>query len=232
MAAHEYAPGRRVLRRGEPDVGVALLWHGRGVDGAAWMLPLADRIAASGVLALAIDWNSEGADGGRADLLTSLRFARDLAAEHGHDPEALAVAGWSLGGTAAASLAVHAKRLGIGLGGVVLIAPGDGPHVVDAISGSPLPATMPPGAGRGRVDLVYGDRDTSATPDLVAGLELRLRIADWQTGLHEVSTDHAGIVGTRFDPRTEQYVRSAADHAVRAADTVASLVVAAATSSS
>lgn len=232
MAAQEYAPGRRVLRRGAPDRGIALLWHGRGVDGADWMLPLADRVAASGVLALAVDWNSEATDGGRSDLLSSLRFARELATEHGREPDVVAVAGWSLGGTAAASLAVHAKRLGISLGGVVLIAPGDGPQVIDPISGSPLPPTMPPGAGRGRIDLVYGHRDTGATPDLVSGLELRLRVAGWQTGLHEVDTDHAGIIGTRFDPRNEQYLRSDADHAARAAETVTALIVAAATSSS
>ncbi len=233
MDVHEYAPGRRALLSGSPDRGVALLWHGRGVDGADWMLPLAERVADVGdVLAVAVDWSSEGPDGGRSDLLSSLRFARTLATDHGLDPDAVAVAGWSLGGTAAASLAVHAKRLGIGLGGVVLIAPGDGPRVVDAISGSPLPTTMPPGTGRGRVDLVYGERDTSATPDLVAGLELRLRVAGWQTGLHGVDTDHAGIVGTRFDPRTEQYRRSDAGHVVRAADTVAAVIAGAATSSS
>lgn len=232
MAAQEHAPGRRALQRGAADRGIALLWHGRGVDGADWMLPLADRIAASGVLALAVDWNSEAADGGRSDLLMSLRFARDLATENGIDPDSVAVAGWSLGGTAAASLAVHAKRLGVGLGGVVLVAPGDGPLVVDPISGSPLPATMPPGAGRGRIDLVCGGRDTGATPDVVTGLELRLRAAGWQTGLHEVDTDHAGVIGTRFDPRTEQYRRSDSDHRVRAATSVAALVVAAATSSS
>jgi dienelactone hydrolase len=228
----EHAPGRRIIVRGEPRRGVALLWHGRGVDGARWMLPLADRVAAAGVLALAADWNSEAADGGRSDLLTSLRHARDLAEQHGHDPDAVVVAGWSLGGTAAASLAVHAKRLGVALGGAVLIAPGDGPRVIDAISGAALPATMPPGEGRCRIDLVYGDRDTSATPDLVAGLELRLRVAGWRTTLHEIDTDHAGVVGTRFDERTEQYLPSRAHHAMHAADDVAALIVDAATSAS
>lgn len=228
----EYAAGRRVIVRGTPDDGIALLWHGRGVDGAHWMLPLADRVAAAGVMALSADWDSEAADHGRSDLLSSLRFARETAELHGRDPDSVVVAGWSLGGTAAASLAVHAKRLGVGLGGAVLIAPGDGPRAIDAISGSPLPASMPPGAGRCRIDLVYGDRDTSATPDLVAGLELRLRSAGWRTSLHEIDTDHSGIVGARFDERTEQYPPASADHAVRAADAVAAVIVEAATSSS
>lgn len=221
----EHAPGRRVIARGRPDRGVVLLWHGRGVAGAHWMIPLAERVAAAGVLALAADWSSEADDHGRADLLTSVRQARAVAEQHGRDPDTLAVAGWSMGGTAAVSLATYAKRLGIGLGGVVLIAPGDGPRAIAGISGLPLPATMPPGAGRSRVDLVYGARDTSATPDLVSGLELRLRAAGWRTGLHEVDTDHAGIVGTRFDARTEQYTPATSRHAVTAVEQVAAIVV-------
>ena len=114
----------------------------------------------------------------------------------------------------------------------MLIAPGDGPRAIDAISGAALPATMPPGEGRCRIDLVYGDRDTSATPDLVAGLELRLRVAGWRTALHEIDTDHAGVVGTRFDERAEQYLPSTARHALQAADEVAELIVEAATSAS
>ena len=228
----EYAPGRRIIARGTPEHGVVLLWHGRGVDGAAWMLPLADRVATRGILALSADWNSEAADGGRSDLLTSLRHARELAERHGRDPDTVVVAGWSLGGTAAVSLAVHGKRLGVGIGGAVLIAPGDGPRVTDPVSGAALPARMPPGEGRCGIDLVYGDRDASATPDLVAGLELRLRVAGWRTALHEIDTDHAGVVGTRFDERTEQYRPSTATHAVRAADAVAELIADVATSSS
>jgi dienelactone hydrolase len=228
----EYAPGRRVIARGTPERGVALIWHGRGVDGAHWMLPLADRVAASGVLALAADWSSEADDHGRSDLLASLRFARETAQRHGRDPDSVVVAGWSLGGTAAVGLALHAERLGVGLGGVVLIAPGDGPRAIDGISGAARPAVMPPGDGRRGIDLVYGDRDTSATPDLVAGLELRLRGAGWPTTLHELDSDHSGIVGTRFDERTEQYLPSRVADALHAADAVAAIIVAAATSSS
>jgi dienelactone hydrolase len=232
MDTREYAPGRRIVAEGSPDHGIALIWHGRGVDAADWMRPLALQVAAAGVLTLAADWNSEAPDGGRADVLTSLRHARDVAVQHGRDPDTVVVAGWSLGGTAAASLAVHARRLGVGLGGAVLIAPGAGPRAIDAISGAPLPATMPTGEGRCPIHVVYGDRDTSATPDLVAGLELKLRSAGWRTTLRELDTDHAGIVGTRFDPRTEQYLPSDADHAVRACRDVAAVIVRAVTSAS
>jgi dienelactone hydrolase len=220
----EYAPGRRVIVRGTPEHGVVLLWHGRGVDGAAWMLPLAERVAAHGVLALSADWNSEAVDGGRSDLLTSLRFARDLAGGNGRDPDSVVVAGWSLGGTAAVSLAVHGKRLGVALGRAVLIAPGDGPRVTDPVSGATLPTTMPPGTGRCGIDLVYGDRDTIATPDLVAGLELRLRIAGWRTALHALDGDHGDVVGAAYDERRDRFVPSRTPLAVHDAAAVAAII--------
>lgn len=222
----EYAPGRLADLVGDGDRGIALLWHGRGVDHRTSMRPVADRVAAAGVLAVPADWNSESTDGGRADLLSSLRFARELAERHGHDPGSVVIAGWSLGGTAALSLAVHAKRLGIELGGVVLIAPGDGARVVDPISGSSLPTTFPSGAGRCRVELVYGEHDPLATPDLVSGLELRLRAAGWTTALHAVDADHAGVVGTRFDERTERYLPSRSHAAITAAGSVADIIAA------
>lgn len=228
MTMHDYSPGRTLEALGQPEHGVALLWHGRGIDHGSSMRPLASRIARSGVLALSVDWNSESADGGRSDLLSSVRFARELAGQHGVDPDAIVVAGWSLGGSAALTLATHSRRLGLGLGGVVLIAPGDGARLIEPISGLALPQQFPPGSGRCRIDLAYGEHDPLATPDLVTGLELRLRASGWDTSMHSVDADHAGVVGTRFDQRTERYLPSRARDAVQAADTIASVIVLAA----
>lgn len=227
MALHDYSPGRSLEAFGRPDHGIALLWHGRGVDHGSSMRPLALRVARSGVLSLCVDWNSEASDGGRTDLLSSVRFARDLATQHGLDPDSVVVAGWSLGGSAALSLATHSKRLGIGLGGVVLIAPGDGARLIEPITAAPLPQQFPPGAGRCRIDLTYGERDPLATPDLVSGLELRLRASGWDTSMHSVDADHAGVVGTRYETRTERYLPSRAADATQAADTVADVIVSA-----
>ncbi|KQX74114.1 dienelactone hydrolase family protein [Aeromicrobium sp. Root472D3] len=227
MDDHEYAPGRRVLVRGTPERGVVLLWHGRGVDSSSWMGPLADRVALRGALALAPDWSSETPDGGRSDLLTSVRYAREQASGAGLDPDRVVVAGWSLGGTAATSLAVHSERLGVGLGGVVLIAPADGPGVLDGISGGPLPRTLPRGEGRCRIDVLYGQDDTSTPPDQVGGLELRLRAAGWTTSLQAVAADHGEIVGCRYDARREVYRPSDGARARAAADQVADVVAAA-----
>lgn len=232
MHTIEYAPGRAMDVLGRPDHGVVLLWHGRGVDHRRSMHPLAQRVAAAGVLALSADWCSEAPDGGRGDLLASWRHAREIAAQHGRDPDAVVVAGWSLGGTAALSLAVHAQSLGGELGRVVLIAPGDGPRVSDPFNGQPLPARFPPGAGRSPVDLVYGLDDPLSTPDLVSGLELRLRASGWATSLHAVEADHAEVVGTRYAARLERYLPSSSVRAVTAAATIADVIVAAATSCS
>ena len=232
MVDHQYAPGRRLLVRGTPELGVVLLWHGRGVDSSSWMGPLADRVAARGALALAPDWSSETPDGGRSDLLTSVRHAREQASLADLDPDRIVVAGWSLGGTAATSLAVHSRHLGIELGGVVLIAPADGPGVLDGISNGPLPRALPPGQGRCRIDVLYGEDDTSTPPDQVGGLELRLRAAGWTTSLQAVAADHGEIVGCRYDARREVYRPSTEARALAAADEVADVIARAVSRSS
>lgn len=230
MTPREYSPGRRAHLFGRGDRGVALLWHGRGIDQGRAMHPIAQRVADSGMLAISVDWSSEVSDRGSSDLLASLRLAHELAAAHGVGPVVLG--GWSLGATAALEVAMDAETLGIHLAGVVLIAPGDGARVVGPITGSPLPAVFPPGSDRAPVTLVFGDDDPLSTPDLVSGLELRLRAAGWATSMHAVDADHAGVVGARFDERTERYLPSSAARATTAADTVAELVVAASRPSS
>lgn len=227
MTSREYSPGRRAHLFGSPDHGIALLWHGRGIDQGRAMQPIAERVAAAGLLAISVDWSSEEPDRGRGDLMSSLRFARELASEHGLDPDRIVLAGWSLGATAALGVAMHTEALGTPVAGVVLIAPGDGPRAVNPTTGTPLPATFPAGSHRAPITLVFGQDDLSSTPDLVSGLELRLRAAGWTTSLHAVDADHAGVVGARFDERTERYLPSRTGRARAAADTVADLVVAA-----
>jgi len=67
-------------------------------------------------------WHPDAADGGRTQLLQSLRRARDRVAEQGGDPDSLALVGFGRGAVAAAGLTRYAKRLGIGLGHVVCVA--------------------------------------------------------------------------------------------------------------
>jgi surfactin synthase thioesterase subunit len=99
-------------------------------------------------------WDPGADDRGRADLLTSVRMARDLISARDRDPDGLALVGFGLGGVAAAGLTRYAKRLGIDLGLVVAVAGRwDEP---DPFSGAPL------GGLPERVELVDRADDVSA----------------------------------------------------------------------
>ncbi|MCW2829386.1 MAG: esterase [Aeromicrobium sp.] len=229
MKTLEPTPGRYLDVHGDEGP-VVVLWHGRGSDSRSVLAMLSGRVAEHGVTVVTPDWSADATDGGRADLLTSLRVAREIAGDRGLQPDSVVVAGWSLGGVAAVSLALHAKRLGVGVDGLVLIAPADGPRATDPLSGSPLPDSLPSGAGRCRIDVIYGEDDTITAPDLVSGLELRLRAAGWTTALHAVPADHGEIVGARYDERRDAYVPSSSPRARAAASVVASIIARAARS--
>ncbi|MFL6088862.1 MAG: hypothetical protein ACJ71Z_01845 [Aeromicrobium sp.] len=82
------------------------------------------------------DWDPASEDGGRRALLTSVRDARELSASLGEDPDALVIVGFGSGAVAAAGLTRYARRLSIGLGRVLCVAPTwDEP---DPFSGIPL----------------------------------------------------------------------------------------------
>lgn len=230
MDTEEYAPGRLLDVHGHEGP-VVVLWHGRGALSRQVLARLSGLVADRGATVVTPDWDPGQADGGRADLLASLRRARDIAADRGQDPDAITLAGWSLGGVAALSLALHAEPLGVGVGALVLIAPADGPRAIDPLSGRPLPDPLPPGAGRCPVDVVYGEADTITPPDMVCGLELRLRASGWATALHAVDGDHGTVVGATYDERRDAFVASGSAQAVHDATIVAD-VVARATSSS
>lgn len=85
---------------------------------------------------LVATWDTADDDGGRTALLTSLRDARQAIASAGGDPDALAIVGFGTGAVAAAGLTHYAKRLGIGLGRVVCVAPRW--NEPDPFSGAPL----------------------------------------------------------------------------------------------
>jgi dienelactone hydrolase len=226
MITHELTPGRLIDVRGDNGP-VVVLWHGRGGDSRGVLATLSELVAAHGVTVVTPDWDADHADGGRADLLTSVRLAREIATERGQDPDTIVVAGWSLGGVAAVSLALNARRLGVGLGGLVLIAPADGPRAIDPLSGQPLPTSLPDGANSCRVDIVYGEQDTITPPDMVCGLELRLRAAGWSTSLHALPGDHGDVAGATYDERRDTFVPSGSARAIEDATVVAALIAAA-----
>lgn len=217
----EHTANRAISTHGDGTAAIALLWHGRGPLESYALAPLADAVAASGIRVLAADWDSTSPDLGRADLESSLAYARRTADELAIDPSRVVLVGWSLGATAALGLALRsAEPLR-----TVLIAPGYAPRALDAFSGQPLPETFPP--GRGSIDVLWGNRDDLVDEAMATSLVERLRTAGWLVSATEVDADHSGVVGMRFDETTDRYV---SDHGADAAlATVAAAIVAAAT---
>ena len=111
---------------------VVLIWP----DGRQGAGELPALLGASDRELVVAEWDPASDDGGRTDLLTSLRDARDRSASTGGNPDDLVMVGCGRGAVAAAGLTRYAKRLGIGIGRVLCIAPEwDEP---DPFSGAPV----------------------------------------------------------------------------------------------
>jgi len=187
----EYAPGRRADVTG--DGPTVLLWHGRGPDERDALRPLAEAIAAHGRRTVVPDWDSTADDAGRADLLTSLRFARETA---DHDPGLLTLVGWSLGGIAAASLTLNQRRLGLVIARTVCVAAAPFPRI-DPISGAMLGPATPPVQRTTTVAFVHGLRDELTPTDEVRRTHEQWHDSGWPVTLDELDADHFTIVAGR-----------------------------------
>ena len=172
---------------------LAVLWHGRGPREGHALLPLAEVLTANGAAVAVPDWDSTSKDGGSELLGGSLICA---ARRGGGRP--LVVVGWSLGGTAALSLAL-APRQGQGPSAVVGLA-------ADVRSASPLNGLVPldcaqqgssfPGTP---MVLVHGVADHVVPPDATRGFVGLARTHGWPVDHREVETDHAGAIGMQYD---------------------------------
>ena len=118
METVEYAAGRLADVFGTSSPPTVLLWHGQQPDARCSVRPLADLLADHGLGVVVPDWDSSADDGGRADLLRSVHFAR----ERLDDPDCLVLVGWSMGGLAAAALTIEAQELGMGFAHTVCLA--------------------------------------------------------------------------------------------------------------
>src|SRR5690349_21203603 len=90
-----------VPRTSTPDVPLVLVWPDPAQTDAAIQTLLTD--ITDDVIVAA--WDPAGEDGGRTELLTSVRDARDALVARGADPDELTLIGFGLGATAAAGLA-------------------------------------------------------------------------------------------------------------------------------
>jgi hypothetical protein len=116
---------------GHPNHDTVLLWHPAVPEGDTRVADLAGRIAGRGNRVVEPTW----ADG--RDLLRSLHYARTTAV---HPPDRITLVGYDEAAVAALGMALHQRRLGVGLTEVVCVG---GVEATDPISGQSLPEAPP-----------------------------------------------------------------------------------------
>ncbi len=180
---------------------VVLLWHGVGPDERDVLAALAATTARLGVVVTVPDWRSTQPDRGRAQLFASLDFVRDRAAALGGDPGSITLAGWSLGGRAAAGIAVNpAVTPGWRPSAVVCLGSGFAAAPAPTTGTPPLTDLQHTGADPIPCWLVHGTRDSIAGIGESRGFAAALISRGWPVRLAEPDTDHAGVVMAEYDP--------------------------------
>ena len=203
METAEYAAGRLADVFGNSSQPTVLLWHGQQPDARSSVRPLAELLAGHGVGVVVPDWDSHADDGGQADLLRSVHFARAWA----DNPDGLVLVGWSMGGVAAAGLTVQAQRLGIRFAHTVCLAGAF--MVADPIFGLVPAAQVQVGARRCAFTLMHGLADRVIPISVTRDFAAALRQHNWPVQVVELSADHGSIAGAVYDAVAGRY--SAAD---------------------
>ena len=199
MDTVEYASGRLADVFGDPTHPTVLLWHGMQCNARATVRPLAERIAEHGLAVVAADWDSHADDGGRGDLLQSLRFAQQMCAPAGE----LTLVGWSMGGLAAAGLTVHAARHDVRLRRTVCLA---GAFTApDPISGRKPDSDLAESGGRSPFTLLHGIKDDVVPISASRRFAANLKRHGWPVELIELDADHASIAGAGYDRVADRY---------------------------
>ncbi|MFE9116249.1 alpha/beta hydrolase [Streptomyces sp. NPDC007172] len=213
---------------GPEDAPAVLLWHGISPATRFEVSTLAAETASHGLTVFVPDWRSDAPDGGRAQLAASLRYVREHAGDSGADAGRLVVAGWSAGAGAAIGTALRPDLMdGFVPKAVVGIA---GRYERPAFSTGSLPledlaATAGPGVP---VTLIHGTADTVVECHHSRDFHAELERRQWRVSLHEVDTDHAGIIMTGYDPALGHCVPATDADALRAGRETARLIAAAA----
>jgi dienelactone hydrolase len=221
METAQYAPGRSVDLYGDASDGCVLLWHGMQTDSRGAVAPLAEAIAGHRLAVVVPDWNSHAADGGRADLLGSVEFAR----EHATNPDGLVLVGWSMGGLAAAGLTLHSTSLGVQLGHTVCLA---GAFTArDPISGGYVAGDRVAGLGS-PFTLLHGVHDDVVSLTATTTFAAHLRQAGWPVEVVEMDADHGSIAGARYEAADDRYAPSDDPETLGVARDVAARIAAAA----
>ncbi|MEB4211660.1 alpha/beta hydrolase [Mycobacterium sp. 94-17] len=220
METVEYAPGRSADVFGAPTQPTILLWHGMQTDARAVVRPLAGMLACHGAAVVAPDWNSHSRDGGRADLLGSLEFARDFA----DDADRMVLVGWSMGGCAAAGVTLRAPRFGFTPAHTVCLA---GAFMVpDPFSGTPLADGLDSARVGAPFTLLHGLADDVVPVAASGDFAARLERAGWPVELVELAADHGTIAGADYDALADRYEPARDGPALEVAAEVAARIAA------
>ena len=218
MQTVEYAAGRLADIFGEPAQRTVLLWHGQQADARSSVRSLADLIASHGLGVVAPDWNSSAADGGRADLLTSVQFTR----ERVDDPDGVVLVGWSMGGLAAAALTIQANQLGIAFAHTVCLA---GAFMIADPIFHELPAAQLHDTAKATpFTLLHGVADRVIPISVANDFAAALRQHDWPVRVAELPADHGSIAGAAYDPVARAYHAATDERSLAVAADVAGLI--------
>ncbi len=203
---------------GDSTQPTVLLWHGMQTDARAAVRPLAGLLADRGAAVVAPDWNSHADDGGRADLVRSLEFAR------GQASGAMVLVGWSLGGCAAAGLTLDAARFDLALAHTVCLA---GAFMVpDPITGRPPGEMLSADRIGSPFTLLHGLADEAVPVAASRAFAAQLREVGWPVDLVELAADHGSIAGADHDPVADRYEPARGGRALEVAAEVAARIAA------
>lgn len=201
----EYAPGRLADVFGDPARPTILVWHGMQSDARAAVRPLAAILADHGAAVVVPDWNSHADDGGRADLLRSVDFAR------GQATGAIVLVGWSLGGAAAAGLTLDAQHHQVEISHTVCLA---GAFMAnDPISGRPVTELVSADHIGAPFTLLHGLADDVVPVSASRRFAAALENVGWPVDLMGLTADHGSIAGAEYDAAGDCYVPGDGDEA-------------------
>jgi predicted esterase len=208
-----YVPG---IQRSSTAV---LLWHGSGGNERDVLEPLARRIALTGMGVIVPDWSTDDGSSGRNDLTASVLFARsDLATSLVTDRTVLV--GWSLGASAGLDVVLRPELV-------------DGWHpaafigISGGYQGSPFrqkgqrDLAIDPSVA---LALIHGSEDEVVPVDRSRITFEQLREAGQNVTLQELPTDHAGVIGTVYDPAQLRCVPATDSSRLAVLATVASVI--------
>lgn len=199
METLEYAPGRLVDLLGDFSGRIVLMWHGQQSNARAAMRPLAALVAEHGLGVVLPDWDSHSTDGGRGDLLSSVRYVTKQV----KPSDGVVVVGWSLGGLAAAGLTLRAREHRIDLLHTVCLA---GAFVAaDPISGKSLEKALAGTLPKTPFTLLHGVADDVLPVEMSRSFAATLQRNDWPVTIVELAADHGSIAGATYDSAADRY---------------------------